>query len=48
MIVNDDNEVFCSPDARVADDAKFFLGPLKCLTPLVFVTGPLCVLPIIG
>merc|ERR1740129_1649425 len=27
LIVNDDNEVFCSPDALVADEAKF-LGPL--------------------
>ena len=43
--MNEDNKVFCSPDAQDADDeAKLLPSPIDCFTPLVFVLGPLCIL----
>merc|ERR1712215_198320 len=47
VALNEDNEYVCNPDPADTD-GKFFLGPLKCLTPMVFVSGPLCALPVIG
>merc|ERR1712215_145377 len=47
VALNEDNEYVCNPDPADSD-GKFFLGPLKCFSPLVFLTGPLCAAPIIG